>query len=163
MTTGRINQVAAFLAHPGGRRGCWEATRTDSNPGRQPFNSPSGAEAHAGASLKRAGQHGHAERPTTDATQKRGTRRRKAPFPRILSEDFFSALQRVGDDGTGAASADPDRTPAGAAVPPAGRCRSRRAQGTSELTPTGLATGWRYACTSCNDTSSSAVAAPWPG
>ena len=69
------------------------------------------------------------DRPPVGTAQGGAHNRRKAPFPRILSEDFSSALQRVGGDGTGAANAGPDRPPAGAAVPPAGRCRSRRAQG----------------------------------
>ena len=60
MTTGRINQVAAFLAHPG-----LKAAGQPSLP-RAPAVStcPSAAEADAGASLDGEVSIYHAERPT---------------------------------------------------------------------------------------------------
>jgi len=54
MTTGRINQVAAFLAHP----------PAETRRGASRENSPNAAEAGAGAGFNEQVSIGHAERPT---------------------------------------------------------------------------------------------------
>ena len=96
MTTGRINQVAAFLAHQGllGTQGTSREI------------SPSATEANAGAGFNK-GQHCHAERPTVSGVAS-NTQLQKAPFPRILSENSSSALQRFGDDQNEASNATLD-------------------------------------------------------
>lgn len=66
------------------------------------------------------------DRPTAAALKRAAADRQKAPFLRILSEGSSSthpAIRRRHD--VGRRNALPVGTPAGAAVPPAGRCRSR--------------------------------------
>ena len=89
MTTGRINQVAAFLAHPPGRsRGGAPAVRTVQTPPKRTQELVSTDQVSSC----------HAERPTRLAVQQQQhTPAGKAPFLRILAENSFSTLQRFGD------------------------------------------------------------------
>ena len=121
MTTGRINQVAAFLTHPPGRRAA-------NRRGASRENSPHAAEAGEGAGFDGEVSIGHAERPT----------RRRCQSTRTLGRlPFFESSLRVpsarsSDSETarlGCRNTRPGGTPAGAAVPPAGRCRSRNPTG----------------------------------
>ena len=88
MTTGRINQVAAFLTHPPGRSRGGAPVVEQSEPRRS----------GAGASFN--GEVSIAMLRDRLCDARGGTQ--KAPFPRILSENSSSALQRFGDDQLGA-------------------------------------------------------------
>ena len=134
MTTGRINQVAAFLAHPRLQQvqgSGAPAVRTVHTPPKRAQELVSTDQVSIG----------HAERPTRQAVaQSTHAQLGRLPFfessLRVLSaRSSASETARLGCRNT-----DPGGTPAGAAVPPAGRCRSRSHQG-PELTPTVLATG----------------------
>jgi len=123
MTTGRINQVAAFLAHPpghthaskeaSGHTGGVPAVRTVQAPPKQ---TPELVSTDRSAF--------HAERPTVPSFQSE-TRFRRLPF----LESSLRVLPAHSSDkeatGLGRQNADPSGHPAGVAVPPAGRCRSR--------------------------------------
>ena len=70
------------------------------------------------------------DRPKPGSRNSAGSRRRKAPFPRILSEVSSSTLPAIRRaPGRGVEALHPTGPPAGAAVPPADRCRSRSQQG----------------------------------
>ena len=130
MTTGRINQVAAFLAHPLGRnRGGAPAVRTVQTPPKRTQELVSTDQVSIC----------HAERPTRLAVQQ-STPAGKAPFLRILAENSFSTLQRFGD-GTPGVSKHASRRDSRRGGCAASRLMPLKEPGSSELTPTVLATG----------------------
>ncbi len=109
--------------------------------------------------MQRRGQHCHAERPT----RRTGKRPASPGRPSFLESSLRLLSACTNDSETthpGRRNAHPSGLPAGAAVPPAGRCRCRNEACCKHRL------FWqrvrRYACTSCIDTSSSTAAALWP-